>query len=73
MSSPAIGLCSDCAHARVQRSAKGAAFWRCLRADADPRYLRYPPLPVIACAGFEPGSQPTAPGPRPQRSTNEEE
>jgi hypothetical protein len=50
---PEVGLCAGCAHARLQRSAKGSSFWRCARADTDARYLRYPPLPVSRCAGFE--------------------
>jgi hypothetical protein len=37
----------------VQRGGR-SAFWRCARADSDPRFLRYPPLPVRACPGFAP-------------------
>jgi hypothetical protein len=56
-----VGLCSCCAHARVQSSAKAgkSRFWRCALADLSPgsdaRYKRYPPLPVLRCAGFAPG------------------
>lgn len=50
---PDPGLCARCRHARVKRSARGSRFWRCARADGDPRYRRYPPLPVTACPGFE--------------------
>jgi hypothetical protein len=53
---PQAGLCARCAQARVQRSARGSAFWRCLRADRDPAFQRYPPLPVLRCPGFEPGT-----------------
>ena len=56
---PEVGLCSACAFAVVQRSAKGAHFWRCRRSDDDADFLRYPPLPVRRCRGFEPGG----PGP----------
>jgi len=49
------GLCATCRHARVQRNARGSAFWRCARADQDPRFRRYPPLPVRSCAGHEAG------------------
>lgn len=49
---PAVGLCSVCAFARVQRSAKGSVFWRCLRAQSDPSFRSYPPLPVERCPGF---------------------
>lgn len=49
-----VGLCAHCAHSRSQRSARGSVFWRCARADDDARFLRYPPLPVRRCTGFEP-------------------
>lgn len=52
---PAVGLCSVCLHASVQRSKRGSAFWRCRAADTDPRLLRYPPLPVRACHAHQPG------------------
>ena len=52
---PRAGLCAECDHARVQRSAKGNEFWRCALADSDERFLRYPPLPVTACTGHAPG------------------
>ncbi len=48
-----VGLCARCAHARVQRSARGAVFWRCRLAADDPRFSPYPPLPVTHCPGFE--------------------
>jgi hypothetical protein len=40
----------------VQTTARGSRFWRCLRADDDPRFARYPRLPVTACSGFEASS-----------------
>lgn len=49
-----VGLCAGCRHARIQESARGSRFWRCLRAQEDPRFARYPRLPVLACPGFEP-------------------
>lgn len=56
-----VGLCTRCRFARAQESAKGSVFWRCLRADEDPRFRRYPPLPVLACSGFDPRDEPTRP------------
>jgi hypothetical protein len=50
-----VGLCARCAHASVQRSARGSEFWRCRRADSDETLRRYPPLPVRACHAHEPG------------------
>jgi hypothetical protein len=48
------GLCGGCRHARIRRSAR-SAFLLCGRAAADPAFARYPRLPVLTCAGFEPG------------------
>ncbi len=48
-----VGLCADCRHARRVVSAKGSEFWMCGRAASDPRYAKYPPLPVVRCAGHE--------------------
>lgn len=50
-----VGLCARCRFAALQRSARGGRFWRCRRADSDPAFARYPPLPVRRCPGFEPG------------------
>ena len=49
------GLCAGCAHASVQRNARGSEFWRCRRAEQDTSLRRYPPLPVRACHAFEAG------------------
>jgi hypothetical protein len=48
-----LGLCADCRHARVQENARGSRFWRCLRAETDLRFARYPRLPVRECPGYE--------------------
>jgi hypothetical protein len=56
----AVGLCASCRHAAAHESPRGSVFWRCLRADDDPSYQRYPPLPVQACAGHEPRGGETA-------------
>ena len=54
MKRPDVGLCAECKHARVQRNARGSEFWRCLRAETDARFERYPRLPVSRCPGYEP-------------------
>jgi hypothetical protein len=46
------GLCDDCRHQRVITSAKGSAFSMCKKHDEDPRYRKYPPLPVLRCQGY---------------------
>jgi hypothetical protein len=55
------GLCGSCVHARVVTSSRGSIFRLCQRSLADPRFPRYPVLPVLACAGYEP--EPEAPPP----------
>lgn len=47
------GLCATCRHLRVLAS-KRSVFVRCGLAATDPRFPRYPGLPVVACAGYEP-------------------
>ena len=48
-----VGLCATCRFARRQESARGSTFWRCLRAETDPSFPRYPRLPVERCSGYE--------------------
>jgi hypothetical protein len=55
MTAPEPGLCATCVHARTILSGKGRRFLLCERSRTDPRYPRYPALPVISCAGHEPG------------------
>jgi hypothetical protein len=42
-------------HARVVESRRGSRFWLCSRSRTDPRFPRYPPLPVVRCIGYDPG------------------
>ncbi|MFN8547680.1 MAG: hypothetical protein U0527_06840 [Candidatus Eisenbacteria bacterium] len=51
---PRVGLCAGCRHARRIESGKGSTFWLCERAENDPRFRKYPPLPVWSCPGYEP-------------------
>ena len=48
-----VGLCVRCRHARPQETRRGSVFWRCLRAETDARFARYPALPVRTCPGYE--------------------
>ncbi|HSJ31160.1 MAG TPA: hypothetical protein VK933_06985 [Longimicrobiales bacterium] len=50
-----VGLCATCRHARIIESRRGSRFWLCSRSRVDARFPRYPPLPVVRCAGYEPG------------------
>jgi hypothetical protein len=54
------GLCADCRWARRVTSARGSLFLLCRRAETDPAYPRYPPLPRLACAGYEGSGDPPA-------------
>ena len=49
--STAPGLCATCEHLRLAASAR-SVFVRCGLAETDPRFPRYPPLPVVACLGY---------------------
>ena len=53
---PRVGLCADCRNAEHVRSVRGSTFYRCRLADADPRFAKYPVLPVVACPGYEPAT-----------------
>jgi hypothetical protein len=53
------GLCAVCRHARVVISGRGSRFLLCERSRVDPRFPRYPPLPVIRCAGFDAAERPS--------------
>lgn len=48
-----VGLCASCAHARVIENDRGSRFYLCELAKTDPRFPRYPRLPVVACAGWQ--------------------
>jgi hypothetical protein len=53
-------------NARILASDRGSRFYRCSLSDTDPRFPRYPRLPVIQCAGFVSGAIP-------KTSTSEDE
>jgi hypothetical protein len=53
------GLCGHCRWAQRVDSAKGSSFLRCGRSDTDSRFRKYPPLPMLSCAGFEQAGQRT--------------
>lgn len=47
------GLCELCTHSeRIQGRIR--AYRLCRLSRIDSRYARYPPLPVLSCAGFAP-------------------
>ena len=52
-----IGLCLTCRHVRVVQNAHSSTFYLCRRAEDDARFARYPRLPVLRCAGYEPAEE----------------
>jgi hypothetical protein len=46
------GQCADCRFARVYRSDRGAVFYQCAKSFEDPRFPKYPRLPVHDCPGY---------------------
>ena len=53
MSGHGFGLCDACAWQRLVRTGRGSLFTMCLRHRDDPRFAKYPPVPVARCPGFE--------------------
>jgi hypothetical protein len=51
---PPGGLCVRCVHVRSVTSGKGSTFLLCGKSATDPRFPKYPALPVLRCAGFTP-------------------
>jgi hypothetical protein len=46
------GLCADCQFMRRIESDRGSVFLYCERSKTDPRFLKYPRLPVLQCPGY---------------------
>jgi hypothetical protein len=49
-----VGLCEQCADVRVIESTRGSAFYLCRLSERDPRFAKYPRLPVLVCPGYQP-------------------
>jgi hypothetical protein len=65
MASARAGLCDSCIHQQLVPNSRGSVFSLCRRSREDPAFPRYPRLPVLSCAGYEPGQKPTGLKPRP--------
>jgi hypothetical protein len=48
------GLCAACRYPKLNETRRDTAYLRCTRAGWDARLPRYPRLPVVQCAGFDP-------------------
>ncbi|OLB33365.1 MAG: hypothetical protein AUH13_01185 [Acidobacteria bacterium 13_2_20CM_58_27] len=46
------GLCADCIHARSVQSDRGSTFLFCELSARDPKFPKYPRLPVLSCEGY---------------------
>lgn len=47
------GLCENCRHVKRLVNNRGSVFYMCEKSASDPRFPRYPRLPVLRCSGFE--------------------
>jgi hypothetical protein len=56
---PRVGLCATCKFHRIVAGAR-SSFHLCERSFTDPRFPRYPPLPVAVCAGYLQQDDPAA-------------
>jgi hypothetical protein len=58
-----IGLCASCLYGKRVESSRGSVFWMCELSRSDPRFPKYPRLPVLTCSGYAAqspaGSQPS--------------
>jgi hypothetical protein len=54
------GLCESCVNVQIVRSDRGSVFYLCRLSQSDPRFPRYPPIPVIACVGYQVRLKPDA-------------
>jgi hypothetical protein len=62
---PNAGLCADCLHARRIESPRGSVFILCQLSATDPRFPKYPRLPVLQCSGYTRNNpKPSDPKPR---------
>ena len=52
MPSPFPGLCANCAFSRTVEGGR-STFHLCERALTDPRFFKYPSLPVLSCPGYQ--------------------
>jgi hypothetical protein len=49
-----IGLCAACRFTRRITSDRGSIFHQCQLSATDPEFPKYPRLPVLRCAGYDP-------------------
>jgi len=47
------GLCASCLHSRRIESPRGSVFILCDLSQTDPRFPKYPRLPILSCDGYK--------------------
>jgi hypothetical protein len=52
-----VGLCRTCVHSRTVTTPR-TVYWRCRLSASDPRFPKYPRLPVLACDGYRRREEP---------------
>lgn len=52
-----VGLCAGCRHVKELATKIGATIYQCRLAAKDARFRKFPPLPMLACPGFEKGPE----------------
>ncbi len=55
---PAPGLCAGCQNVKIIDTRKGSRFYLCQLAEVDPRFPRYPRIPVLRCHGYREAAVP---------------
>lgn len=48
-----VGLCRRCVYLREVPNRRGSVFYLCKRSAEDASFMKYPPLPVLECSGFQ--------------------
>ena len=51
---PPAGLCETCANVKIVETRKGSRFYLCTLSEVDPRFPKYPGIPVLRCIGYVP-------------------
>lgn len=46
------GLCESCAHAQIVTSSRQSVFYLCQLSATNPKFAKYPRLPVRECEGY---------------------
>lgn len=58
---PPPGLCETCANVKVVETRKGSRFYLCTLSEVDPRFPKYPRIPVLRCIGYAPAGAAVGP------------